>query len=359
MRLPRLALLLLALSSTQSCRCSQDPEPLSLQETCDEIGFALASRAVACGSTAEQGNQRFDEFSDNFVCNEVSGFERILDCSVSVLSAPCEIAPTPDRPLQATLEALPACVGPVQLRSGAPLLPPCDNGATRCGEECVYPDNDRRHCGTCNNLCPSNLDLRQQGVCLQGSCSFRCIAPHADCDKNPDNGCETDLFAPVGDINHCGQCGNACSPPSAPGVRVQCLQSACITSCEPSFLDCDGDQNNGCETPAGDDNCFACGETCSFNGVVIARCNIDLRACETLQPCPPFQLNCDGDPTNGCETTMSPENCGQCGLACPPFPNAIAQCMSPGFCENQCAPGFLDCNKDFNDGCEFEGVACP
>jgi hypothetical protein len=352
-------LLLLALSTTQACRYSQEPEPLSLQETCDEVGFALASRAVACGSTAEQGNQRFEEFTWNFVCNEAAGFESILGCSAAVLQAPCEVAPIQGRSLQATLEALPICIGAVRLRDGTPLLPPCENGGTRCGEECVYLDGDPRHCGACGNACPSDEARMKRGVCEQGSCTFHCIAPFADCDGDPDNGCEVDLFASIGDVNHCGRCGNACQKPTAPGLQVQCLNSACVVTCEPSLLDCDGDPKNGCETAVGPENCFACGETCFFNGVVIARCNLDRRACETLQPCPVFQLNCDGDPENGCETPMSAENCGRCGAACPTFPHAISRCVSPGFCQHQCAPGFLDCNKTFDDGCEVEAEKCP
>jgi hypothetical protein len=53
-------------------------------------------------------------------------------------------------------------------------------------------------------------------VCMAGHCRITCqIEPfgQGDCDDNPDNGCETNLWT----NENCGQCGMKCT----------CLDGAC------------------------------------------------------------------------------------------------------------------------------------
>ncbi|MBI5544296.1 MAG: hypothetical protein HY901_10430 [Deltaproteobacteria bacterium] len=55
----------------------------------------------------------------------------------------------------------------------------------------------------------------------------------------------------------------------------------------------------------------------------------------------------DQEPT----TTGDVDNCGQCGLACPTAPNALAACVQGG-CTLACAAGFANPNASTADGCE-------
>lgn len=92
--------------------------------------------------------------------------------------------------------------------------------------------------------------------------SSSCAAGYADCDKNVDNGCETNI-----EISHenCGVCGNKCSFPNGYG---SCWRKGCILqSCVEGFANCDGIEANGCETRreifASDvKNCGGCGKVC-------------------------------------------------------------------------------------------------
>jgi hypothetical protein len=72
--------------------------------------------------------------------------------------------------------------------------------------------------------------------------------------------------------------------------------------------------------------------------------------------------SCNGQ--NACETDLQhdPDNCGDCGNVCTAFPNAFRACS--GSCTiGGCLPGFRDCDGDPTDGCEtdvsaFDG-GCP
>jgi hypothetical protein len=89
--------------------------------------------------------------------------------------------------------------------------------------------------------------LGQAQLCPEG---FVCDAGVADCDRNPANGCETDLTATVA---HCGMCGRACA--TGANATGACASAMCTSTCNPGFADCDGNAANGCEsTPGGDPN---------------------------------------------------------------------------------------------------------
>jgi hypothetical protein len=88
----------------------------------------------------------------------------------------------------------------------------------------------------------------------------RCADNFADCDGNPENGCER---AVSGDPLNCGFCGNRCQPANATGA--QCRNGSCdYTACLTGFSDCDGIRANGCETFVSGDanNCGVCGRKC-------------------------------------------------------------------------------------------------
>lgn len=69
--------------------------------------------------------------------------------------------------------------------------------------------------------------------------------------------------------------------------------------------------------------------------------------------CDPGHLDCDADPSNGCETDAlnDPNHCGNCATACPTVDHGFPTC-SGGICGFTCVPTHDDCNADPSDGCE-------
>jgi hypothetical protein len=68
------------------------------------------------------------------------------------------------------------------------------------------------------------------------------------------------------DGSNCGACNSTCS------ASQSCSNSACV--CNPNFADCDGDPSNGCETDLRTDmyHCNICNNSC------YAACNDDIHA---------------------------------------------------------------------------------
>lgn len=69
--------------------------------------------------------------------------------------------------------------------------------------------------------------------------------------------------------------------------------------------------------------------------------------------CPLGSRDCDGDPTNGCETNVfeSPSHCGFCGNVCPTRANGFGVCVE-GKCQVACNGDWGNCNANDADGCE-------
>jgi Ca2+-binding RTX toxin-like protein len=81
-----------------------------------------------------------------------------------------------------------------------------------------------------------------------------------DCDRLPENACETDTAT---DGLNCGACGTVC--PAPPNALPGCSAGACAQGpCVAGFTDCDGQSANGCETSllSSDTNCGTCGNAC-------------------------------------------------------------------------------------------------
>ncbi|MBN1656541.1 MAG: C-type lectin domain-containing protein [Deltaproteobacteria bacterium] len=130
-----------------------------------------------------------------------------------------------------------------------------------CDESCNGEDDDCDGLtdeGDTDLLCSlSNAKAR----CDQGECLIvECVGRFGDCDRNPDNGCETALD----EVENCGSCGNNCDVSLAHTSETRCaLDGTCeIKACESGFEDCDDSDGNGCEheiTPDGpcfpDANC--------------------------------------------------------------------------------------------------------
>ncbi|MEQ9081610.1 MAG: hypothetical protein RLP09_47530 [Sandaracinaceae bacterium] len=112
--------------------------------------------------------------------------------------------------------------------SGGGAVCSAECGGTICGDGCVDPASDARHCGGCDRACD---DTNATGVtCVTGACVLDgCAAGFEDCNGDPSDGCEA---RPSEDAAHCGACGNACEG----GV-------ACVSGrCDP-FITGDGDHH--------------------------------------------------------------------------------------------------------------------
>jgi hypothetical protein len=142
---------------------------------------------------------------------------------------------------------------------------------------------------------------------------LRCTTGTADCDEDAGNGCESDLMQ---NSKHCGQCGVAC-----PTADCACENGKLVTICHTGFADCDSNPANGCEVniQTSMQNCGSCGRLCHTNGhdAIAAAC-VNGRCQLTCQSELFPELDCDGNPDNGCETSVwtDRENCGACGVRC-------------------------------------------
>lgn len=228
---------------------------------------------------------------------------------------------------------------------------------------------DKNHCGSCTTDC-----ITQKGngwICKAGTCEVNeCCPPPGDascatkqdCDGNKQNGCEVDLAT---DPNNCKTCGNVCSLPHASST---CTQEICVvTACDAGWDNCDANDANGCETNiAGDSaNCGACKKACNAtNGqpaCVGGACQI---ACNT------GFANCNNNAADGCEINVTNDvnHCNGCGNKCNGT-NGTPSCVT-NTCQIACNGGFSNCNNNASDGCEINtqtdknncngcGNACP
>src|SRR5262249_24975911 len=138
-----------------------------------------------------------------------------------------------------------------------------------------------RNCGACGQGC--GAVPRAQVICSVGSCLVQsCSAGFGDCDGVYNNGCEINLL--VDKIN-CGKCGVVCAQNQVcvngqcdcpvcnfPNAKGACVAKQCvIDSCLAGFANCDGNSQNGCETPTGADvkNCGGCRVACAQNLVCV------------------------------------------------------------------------------------------
>ncbi len=276
----------------------------------------------------------------------------------------------------------PTCSGSFRSCDGNP-----DNGCE------TNTASDVNNCGNCGTVCTNPSG---SVACVGGVCQPGCNPGRGDCDGNPANGCETDTTT----TSNCGGCGVMCS--NANG-STSCIGGSCVPSCSSGWGNCDGNPNNGCETSTNTTtNCGACARACSTAGVATASCSNGTcnSSCQSgfgncVQPIAPGSDdgcetntnnstnncgtcgtqctnlngstqciggtcapscstgwgNCDGNPNNGCETSITTTtNCGGCGLPCV-NPNGTTTCNSSGACVPTCNPGFAVCSGDPRAGC--------
>lgn len=208
-----------------------------------------------------------------------------------------------------SLHGSPACVS-------ARCVIECDEGFGDCDDDartgCETAVTDVDNCGGCGRKCPNT---QGEPYCVDGRCGVaRCDAGRGDCDG--DELCETNL---ADDPNNCGRCGRVCS---AANGAAECRDGSCvIASCEAGWENCDASAEDGgfatgCETNVSNsvEHCGSCTGVCSDAGATLASCSDG--SCDPPE-CEADRDNCDGLNENGCETDLTtPAACGECGNVC-------------------------------------------
>ena len=221
----------------------------------------------------------------------------------------------------------------------------CEAGWADCGPEpgCeTHIDADVANCGSCGLTCSNP---HGSTACVDGACTPSCDALWGDCDGDPNNGCEQDLTT----LDHCGGCGQWCSLANA---SETCASGACeIDSCSAGYADFFFNDTATTEiyTDSDEANCGTCGNTCSnLHG------NTNCNSGVCVPVCTSGWGDCDGDPDNGCETYTDGDvgHCGDCATQCT-NPNGTTSC-SAGVCQPTCDSGFGDCDGDPSNGCETD-----
>lgn len=227
--------------------------------------------------------------------------------------------------------------------------PTCPDGYANCdrqiGGECeVNVRTDVDNCGGCGVKCALPNAIAE---CQGGACKVKeCEAPYADCDGDPENGCEVNTAT---DSRHCGRCDEQC--PAVNG-DASCEASECKIACDEGFTDCNADVVDGCERRTTRDvlHCGGCGIECVPEADGSPWCRNGMCG-ETI--CPAGRGDCNADPDDGCEVNLATdaENCGTCGSLCT-VANGTGKCTATGCAIDRCDAGFADCDGRYDNGCE-------
>ncbi len=151
----------------------------------------------------------------------------------------------------------------------------------------------------------------------------------------------------------CGGCDAACPVPA--NGSASCAAGVCGRACNAGFADCNDNPADGCESSlSAVTSCGACRALCPEPANASATCASG--ACGIS--CAPGFGDCDGDAANGCEVPFasSVNHCGTCGRACPTGPHATSSCAA-SMCAVPCDAGFADCDDDPATGCEADLTA--
>ncbi len=140
-----------------------------------------------------------------------------------------------------------------------PTQPGCEAPLTLCGTECIDLQTATEHCGSCDALCARPGATAQ---CVQGECTLESCEPQRlDCDANEQNGCEVSSDS---DSDHCGACDVVCTT-APPNASASCTAGECVGfTCDEGFGDCNNDQADGCEITFSSDplHCGVCDRDC-------------------------------------------------------------------------------------------------
>lgn len=171
--------------------------------------------------------------------------------------------------------------------AGQPSMCTCASGFHACGNTCAN-NTSPLTCGASCMPCP--VSPGAAATCNGLSCGYACNSGYLDCDGNASNGCECSSpengaavcsgsacrIACSSGHHMCGDvcvtntavstCGASCTPCLVPAnaEAATCDGSNCGFKCRSGYLDCDGEESNGCECGPGNGQQAACnGSRCS------------------------------------------------------------------------------------------------
>jgi hypothetical protein len=135
----------------------------------------------------------------------------------------------------------------------------CAAGFKLCGGRCVSIDHPAYGCGadSCLPCRTANATARCNN---QHQCDIAvCYQDWDDCDGDAANGCESNVRT---DPDHCGGCAHRC--PELPHAQRGCGDQCTIWRCAAGFRDCNGVDDDGCETNVATDpaHCGRCARSC-------------------------------------------------------------------------------------------------
>lgn len=167
-------------------------------------------------------------------------------------------------------------------------------------------------------------DAACEGQCVDGACVTSCEAPLTACD-----GACVDLKS---NPKHCGECANACA------ASAVCSAGACKSDCGAGLSACSG----GCvDLKADERNCGKCGSSCAAGSSCLAgKCAVS---------CGGGLSACGGSCVN---TQSTAAHCGGCGKAC-----KAGQLCAEGACIDRCPAGFSVCDSSCRD-LQHDAGAC-
>jgi hypothetical protein len=237
-------------------------------------------------------------------------------------------------------ESLSTDGGTANADSGIAQVAACDQGKKSCFGLCVAANDPATGCGGASCVA---CDLGYATATCAGTANGfacgvgTCNTGFADCDKDPANGCEASLSKP----KSCGSCTNEC-PTNTP----LCSKGACTDTCGGGETNCDG---SCVDTTSSVEHCGGCATLCQ-------RASADATCVSSKCQ---FTCKAGTHDCGGACVPIGPASCGNSCVQCPVYPNTIANCDTSGGCGVTCQTGWIDCDGDPSNGCEFQGTACP
>jgi len=127
----------------------------------------------------------------------------------------------------------------------------CDEASGACVPGCDGPE-DCAGAGVCDEAAHQCVDCLADADCPTGQVCEAAVCVSGCADDQPCLGdlacCDGHCADLESDVLHCGGC-DAC-PPLA-NAASQCVDGSCaLAACDEGFADCDGDPSNGCESAA-------------------------------------------------------------------------------------------------------------
>ena len=180
-----------------------------------------------------------------------------------------------------------ACAGNAFCSNGV-CVETCEGEKAVCNHLCVDLASNHDNCGECAHVCAA-AEICSDGKCVCPESDPYCNVAKPTCDTDTTL-CGISCIDTKSDRHNCGSCGNSC------GENGNCVDGKCIdctgkTTCSDGLCyDVQNDPNN----------CGGCGIKCPSNVACTAG---------TCSGCLSYYVDCDGDVTNGCETTSDKCEC--------------------------------------------------